>query len=374
MTNYCSGLTKAGKKCKIKVRDEGGFCHHHVFQSTREVSEVSTAANVHDSCLSPDSRPSNRSIFEQLLIMILCCSYDHSNYESKQDRIDMSAKYNKSQHVSHGSKQASIPKSINASVTGKKDMPDGKIRSSVSHNKCSDLHVPEIKECRPISEYRNDTKPQSPSELAAINTRESSQGTFSDNIEGKCFVSRELYFKNTHILRDVLLSTKSPNVESGYLYIYELLLDGAARSKVLLDNRLSGKLSFLKIGRSKDVGRRMKEWTQQCKQHTRLISTYGSTLHKMHSSGKDTEPCPYIATVERLIHLELRALFPSSAENLRLWGTGANICSCGREHLEWFAIPSIYLEFVSTIIKKWIAYCESNNIMWKKVNGTLKKK
>ncbi|KAK9432817.1 hypothetical protein V1505DRAFT_364687 [Lipomyces doorenjongii] len=166
--------------------------------------------------------------------------------------------------------------------------------------------------------------------------------------------------KYVNLLAEELKKPISQADEAGYIYIYELAFP-YRRGQVHPDTIL-----YLKIGRAKNVDRRMHQWTTQCSHAVILTghfpSPIGISSSNMHEHVRGTK-CRAVHRAERLIHLELRAMFPCSAERGEVFPpslTGSvryGICSnCGKRHTEWFAVRQLDAHVVLRIISKWIEY------------------
>ncbi|CAF9912241.1 MAG: hypothetical protein GOMPHAMPRED_007607 [Gomphillus americanus] len=126
---------------------------------------------------------------------------------------------------------------------------------------------------------------------------------------------------------------------------------------------------MLKIGRASNVHRRMIQWSQQCGHHITLLRYYpchktSSPLLSPHTSpsssprkiptDRETSPSliqksPFIARVERLIHLEL------AGKRVK-----RNCEGCGKEHREWFEIEATRkgIREVDDIVRRWIDWAK----------------
>ncbi|KAK9329465.1 hypothetical protein V1520DRAFT_170179 [Lipomyces starkeyi] len=166
--------------------------------------------------------------------------------------------------------------------------------------------------------------------------------------------------KYVNLLAEELKKPISQADEAGYIYIYELAFP-YRRGQVHPDTIL-----YLKIGRAKNVDRRMHQWTTQCSHAVILTghfpSPVGISSSNIHEHVGGTK-CRAVHRAERLIHLELRAMFPCSAERGEVFPpslTGSvryGICSnCGKRHTEWFAVRQLDAHIVLRIISKWIEY------------------
>ncbi|OJI95879.1 hypothetical protein ASPVEDRAFT_35185 [Aspergillus versicolor CBS 583.65] len=95
-----------------------------------------------------------------------------------------------------------------------------------------------------------------------------------------------------------------------------------------------GGFGHVKIGYTKDVEKRMKEWSKQC----------GRKLEKYFPSEQaDMEPVPHRLRVEQLVHAELaryRKEEPRCGE-------------CGKRHIEWFEVD---VNFAISVVQKWVKW------------------
>ncbi|ETN40831.1 uncharacterized protein HMPREF1541_05111 [Cyphellophora europaea CBS 101466] len=106
---------------------------------------------------------------------------------------------------------------------------------------------------------------------------------------------------------------------------------------------------LLKIGRAANVHRRMSQWTKQCGQDITLVRYYPyQSSSALGSSSAGAKKCPHIHRVERLVHLELADQRVASGP-----------CeACGREHKEWFEIEASRkgLRMVDKAVKRWVRW------------------
>ncbi|KAK9451856.1 uncharacterized protein V1518DRAFT_409729 [Limtongia smithiae] len=199
-------------------------------------------------------------------------------------------------------------------------------------------------------------------------------------------VSTEMRQKYISLLATEVLKPVSLADEAGYIYIYELEQPGVDRRSMHPDTLL-----YLKIGRAKDVARRMQQWTTQCSHEVILTGHFPAPPPSRHDSAAAeiaddnarTQPpatrirCRAIHRAERLIHLELRSLFPCSADSpavlLRIAAASAthghshgsvdaadaaeDTCSaCGKRHTEWFAVRKKDAQIAVRIVAKWVEF------------------
>ncbi|KAK9321653.1 hypothetical protein V1517DRAFT_168413 [Lipomyces orientalis] len=174
-------------------------------------------------------------------------------------------------------------------------------------------------------------------------------------------VSAAVRAKYVNLLAEELKKPISQADEAGYIYIFELGAVPYDRALIRPDTVL-----YLKIGRAKDVDKRMHQWTTQCSHTVVLTGHYpsrpGLSSSDIYALGGGPK-CRAVHRAERLIHLELRAMFPCSADRDDVLPpplTGSvryGICSnCGKRHTEWFAVRQIDAHVVTRIIAKWIEH------------------
>ncbi|KAK9454674.1 hypothetical protein V1511DRAFT_359632 [Dipodascopsis uninucleata] len=167
-------------------------------------------------------------------------------------------------------------------------------------------------------------------------------------------VSPAVRSKNLALLRAEMEKKKFQADEPGFIYIYEHMVtnneSGNLRSS-------QSSIILLKIGRSKDVAKRMHQWTSQC---SHPVTMTGHFPPLVTSSEEKQVRCKAVHLAERLIHLELRSIFPSSADFAGILPNedpkSRQCLACGRRHLEWFAIRKLDLHIVLRIIAKWINF------------------
>ncbi|KAK9475773.1 meiotically up-regulated gene 113-domain-containing protein [Lipomyces japonicus] len=141
--------------------------------------------------------------------------------------------------------------------------------------------------------------------------------------------------KNRALLQRELRKPVSAADEPGFIYIYQLATN------------LSASKSLIKVGRSKNVHRRLHQWAQQCSHMLVLAAIV---------PDPGLPPCRASRRAERLVHLELRSLFVSSA----LMANVAPDCACqGRMHVEWFAVQQDQIDQVVSVIRKWVCHVGS---------------
>ena len=208
------------------------------------------------------------------------------------------------------------------------------------------------------------------------------------------------YTTRTSLMTELSKPLTATDQEPGYIYIFWLTpkdvpMDAAQLASSLLqppnhtsnvrsnkrrtsdvllefsDNGNNGSTNaprtiMLKIGRASNVHRRMIQWTQQCGHHITLLRYYPyhkplSPLPSPHTSPtrkppavQETSPLPtqnspFIARVERLIHLEL-----ADKQVKR------NCEGCSREHREWFEIEATRkgIREVDNIVRRWIDWAK----------------
>lgn len=103
-----------------------------------------------------------------------------------------------------------------------------------------------------------------------------------------------------------------------------------------------GNFGHLKIGRSADVGRRLKEWKKQCKKE---IGAHFPDLDG-DEGPEDLQKVPHICRVEALVHMEL-------LEHRRI---EKKCPGCSKSHKEYFEISK---ENAIQVVRKWISWMRS---------------
>lgn len=103
-----------------------------------------------------------------------------------------------------------------------------------------------------------------------------------------------------------------------------------------------GNFGHLKIGRSADVGRRLKEWEKQCKKE---IGAHFPDLDG-DEGHEDLQKVPHICRVEALVHMEL-------LEHRRI---ERRCPGCSKSHKEYFEISP---ENAIQVVRKWINWMRS---------------
>ncbi|KAJ6035855.1 hypothetical protein N7540_000134 [Penicillium herquei] len=101
---------------------------------------------------------------------------------------------------------------------------------------------------------------------------------------------------------------------------------------------------YLKIGRSKDTDKRLKEWGTQCKKD--MMVYYPDRSKETSESSPDQRKLSHIARVEELIHLELM--------NYRRFEPRCP--GCDKKHIEWFEVSK---EHALRVVRKWSVWMET---------------
>jgi hypothetical protein len=102
-----------------------------------------------------------------------------------------------------------------------------------------------------------------------------------------------------------------------------------------------GNFGHLKIGRSGNVFRRLKQWNKQCKKTMEFH--FPESVKIKDESIPDVQQVPHISRVEALVHLEL-------IQHRRI----EEKCSgCFKSHLEWFEISK---DIAIGVVRKWSAW------------------
>jgi hypothetical protein len=102
-----------------------------------------------------------------------------------------------------------------------------------------------------------------------------------------------------------------------------------------------GNFGHLKIGRSGNVSRRLKQWNKQCKKTMEIY--FPVSVKNKDESMPDMQQVPHISRVEALVHLELY-------HHRRI----EHKCpGCDKLHLEWFEVSK---DIAIGVVRKWSAW------------------
>jgi hypothetical protein len=102
-----------------------------------------------------------------------------------------------------------------------------------------------------------------------------------------------------------------------------------------------GNFGYLKIGRSGDVHRRLRQWFKQCKKD---IGIHFPDCERERSDGQQVlQEVAHICRVEALVHLEL----------LQYRKIEINCPGCSRKHKEWFEISE---DRANAVAHKWMTW------------------
>ncbi|KAK9369754.1 hypothetical protein V1509DRAFT_433779 [Lipomyces kononenkoae] len=259
------------------------------------------------------------------------------------------------------------------------------ITNSRPYYKCKDLVDPtftnEVTSLRPTRQKKNgfstfwrrlfcmyvDGPPNQHRRFGANNylsTTPSTAGGDCVNVYKAPRVSPATSAKYVRLLAEELKKPISRADEAGYIYVYELPVPdfGSKQQQCSSDTVL-----YLKIGRSKNVDRRMHEWTAQCSRALILTGHFPSLPARgiigKTATAATSKKCRAVHRAERLIHLELRAMFPCSADQSGHHMFPASLtdqyglcAACGKRHLEFFKVGRLDADIVVRIISKWIEY------------------
>ncbi|OJJ46057.1 hypothetical protein ASPZODRAFT_133022 [Penicilliopsis zonata CBS 506.65] len=102
-----------------------------------------------------------------------------------------------------------------------------------------------------------------------------------------------------------------------------------------------GNFGHLKIGKSGNVHRRMREWISQCKKPIEVF--FPKLSEDGNSDAEEVQPVQHIYRVEALVQMELRYCRR----------TEARCPGCFKAHVEWFEIPR---DIAVEVISKWMAW------------------
>ncbi|KAI8340219.1 meiotically up-regulated gene 113-domain-containing protein [Chlamydoabsidia padenii] len=147
-------------------------------------------------------------------------------------------------------------------------------------------------------------------------------------------------------IQQEMVKPLSPKDESGYLYAYRL----TSGPRVSTD-----KYCYFKIGRTTNPTRRMGSVVQKCQHQPELLDI-------LPAPGRSfSRRCPFSHRVERLIHIELSAMYPITGNAFKCQG-------CGSEHREWFRVKrpwvgkrsmtdqEVWAERIRPVMLHWIKY------------------
>ncbi|KAJ5688436.1 hypothetical protein N7536_011055 [Penicillium majusculum] len=102
-----------------------------------------------------------------------------------------------------------------------------------------------------------------------------------------------------------------------------------------------GNFGYLKIGRSGNVRRRFREWSNQCKKNMGIH--FPDFARETSDDQRALREVAHICRVEALVHLEL-------LEHRKI---EEKCPGCSRNHIEWFEIPD---ERAIAVVQKWMAW------------------
>ncbi|CAK7567271.1 MAG: hypothetical protein SEPTF4163_005233 [Sporothrix epigloea] len=153
-----------------------------------------------------------------------------------------------------------------------------------------------------------------------------------------------------------LLVPPSRSARSGQRRASEVVASFAGASGTSVNDqakRNPGTL-LLKIGRAKNVQRRLNEWKRQCGYNLSLLRYYPYIPSTGNGSFDPAGGCisprmmPHSHKVERLIHIEL------AGGGMRVAG-GEKCEVCGKEHREWFQVEATRdaVAAVDEVIRRW---------------------
>jgi hypothetical protein len=151
-----------------------------------------------------------------------------------------------------------------------------------------------------------------------------------------------------------LLAPPSTNPPSGRR-ISEVLktYSDQPSSKSVASGKDETKTMLVKIGRARNVHRRLHQWTRQCGYNLSLIRYYPYHPRSGDEAVPSTPPrkVPMATKVERLIHIELAAMRAKRGEKCE---------KCGREHREWFELEASRegVKSVDEVIRRWVGWAE----------------
>ncbi|CAG8470088.1 hypothetical protein C2G38_2221945 [Gigaspora rosea] len=146
-------------------------------------------------------------------------------------------------------------------------------------------------------------------------------------INGSDYIRKDLPDQTKNLLRLEMEKDISTSDEAGFIYMFTIV------------NSQNKSKQYFKIGRGKDVEKRLKQWEKKCSYNANLLEKF---------------KCKYTHRVERLIHLELSNIKVSLPP-----------CSgCKEIHKEWFDGGLISntkgsgLKAIKKVIQNWITFCD----------------
>ncbi|GAA96599.1 uncharacterized protein L969DRAFT_88042 [Mixia osmundae IAM 14324] len=159
----------------------------------------------------------------------------------------------------------------------------------------------------------------------------------------------------------------------GSMYVYELAPKSHARSDT----------TFIKVGRTKDLARRLREWKRQCPSRSPIVRDffplhpdhplahlqtrkYGVSNEGMHASGAllARDPAPYNFRWERLCLIEMAGRV--ALDHIDRLGSDAAMSitdlpcrDCGKQHKELFEVSKgAYEAYVRELVMRWQRFVE----------------
>ncbi|CAK7274320.1 hypothetical protein SEPCBS57363_006104 [Sporothrix epigloea] len=156
--------------------------------------------------------------------------------------------------------------------------------------------------------------------------------------------------------RSLLAPPSSRSARSGQRRASEVVASFAGASGTSVNDQAKSNPGtlLLKIGRAKNVQRRLNEWKRQCGYNLSLLRYY-PYIPSTGNSGFDAaggcispRMMPHSHKVERLIHIEL------AGGGLRV-ASGEKCEVCGKEHREWFQVEATReaVAAVDEVIRRW---------------------
>lgn len=100
-------------------------------------------------------------------------------------------------------------------------------------------------------------------------------------INGRDYIRKDLPDQTKTLLRLEMEKDISKSDEAGYIYVFTIV------------DRQNTKQKYFKIGRGKDVEKRLKQWENKCNYNADLLEKFPTGYR-----------CKYTHRVERLIHLD----------------------------------------------------------------------
>ncbi|RHZ53745.1 uncharacterized protein CDV56_107511 [Aspergillus thermomutatus] len=111
-----------------------------------------------------------------------------------------------------------------------------------------------------------------------------------------------------------------------------------------------GNFGHLKIGYSKDIGKRITAWSSQC---SKPMEVY----YPKRGSDEESLQVSHVCRVEKLVHMELKNYRRAEEQ-----------CpGCGKRHIEWFEVSR---HLATEVVRKWMAWMRTSPYEQRTCGGT----